>query len=463
MPGGLFGNIFDAQARALMDGHFDLQRGSLAIESFIVGGKTYTYFPPFPALLRMPILLYSDLDGRLTALSMMLASVVTAAAVAGLTWRVRLLVRGSQPVPRREAAVAGIFVASLTGGSVVLYLASLPWAYHEVYAWSIALAALSIWAITGILIHPTGTNVVIACAAVTATQLTRSTVGWGMCVALALCALWSFHSRHRWNHAGPPWSWLLVAAVLPFMAGSAVTWIKFGSPLRFLPLEDQVWTMVNEHRRRAMVANGGSLTNPRFFPTTATAYLSPANIGLRGYFPFITLPSAPPPVYGNVVFDQTYRVGSATAFMPLLFVLSISGVWGVLRRTAQGHARRLLIPMVGSAFALGGVLNYGYMANRYISDFMPFAIIAGAIGVTQVASRADTMTPRSARALAGALMALGLWGMAANGAVGITAMQQTSGGDGLRAHIGRQLWLADTIPGIGAPPVRHGEVLPLRA
>ncbi|MEO6571279.1 MAG: hypothetical protein ABIO83_06990, partial [Ilumatobacteraceae bacterium] len=292
VPSGLFGNIFDAQARALMDGHFDLQRGSLAIESFIVDGKTYTYFPPFPSLLRMPILLFSDLDGRLTALSMMLAAVVTAAAVAGLTWRVRLLVREAQPVPRREAALAGIFVASVTGGSVSVYLASLPWAYHEVYAWSIALAALSIWAITGILIHPTATNVAIACAAVTAAQLTRSTMGWGMGVALLLCALWSFHSHHRWDHAGPPGSWLLLASVLPFMAGCAVTWIKFGSPLRFLPLEDQVWTMVNEHRRQAMAANGGSLTNPRFLPTTAAAYLSPTNIGLRGYFPFITLPSA---------------------------------------------------------------------------------------------------------------------------------------------------------------------------
>ena len=463
VPGGVFGNIFDAQARALMDGHFDLKRGSLAIESFIVDDKTYTYFPPFPALIRIPILLFSDLDGRLTTLSMMLAFVVTAAAVAGVTWRVRLLVRGAQPVPRREAAVAGIFVASVTGGSVVLYLASLPWAYHEVYAWSIALAALSIWAITGILIQMTATNVVIACAAVTAAQLTRSTVGWGMSVALVLCAVWSYRSHHRWRHAGPPWSWLLVAAVLPLIASGAVTWMKFGSPLRFLPLENQVWTMVNEQRRRALAANGGSLTNPRFFPTTVAAYLSPTNIGLRPYFPFITLPPTPPPIYGNVVFDQTYRVGSATAFMPLLLVLSLSGVWGVLRRTAQGHARRLLIPVLGSAFALGGVLNYGYLANRYISDFMPFAIIAGAIGVTQVVTLADTMTPRSARALAGALVALGLWGVTANGAVAITAMQYSSGGDGLRAHIGRQLWLADTIPGIGAPPVRRDEVLPLRA
>ena len=67
VPTRVFSNFYELQARALMHGHLDVPRGSLSIEAFRVSGRDYMYFPPLPAILRMPILAITDsLDGRMT-------------------------------------------------------------------------------------------------------------------------------------------------------------------------------------------------------------------------------------------------------------------------------------------------------------------------------------------------------------------------------------------------------------
>ena len=78
-PGNIFSTFYDTQARSLLNGSWNVPSGSLGIEGFVIHGRTYTYFGPFPALLRIPIFLYTTrLDGRLTAPSMLLAWIVTA-------------------------------------------------------------------------------------------------------------------------------------------------------------------------------------------------------------------------------------------------------------------------------------------------------------------------------------------------------------------------------------------------
>jgi hypothetical protein len=460
VPGGFFSNIFDLQARAMMNGHLDLRRGSIAIESFIVDGRTYTYFPPWPSILRMPFFLVTDdLDGKFTAISMLLATIVTMAATAGLLWRVRFLVRGSAPIPTWEAAAHGIVVATVSVGSVNLFLASLPWAYHEVYAWSIATVAVTVYAMVGVLDHATIGNVSMVFVGALLVNLTRSTTGWGCCAALMLCAWHARRHDRRLVGGRRLWPWLVAASLVAFSAGCVVTWMKFGSPLRFLPLENQVWTQVNAQRRRAMAANGGGLTNVAFLPTTLLAYLSPFNVRVLARYPFISLPASPPPVIGDVVFDQTYRTGSATAFMPLLFVLALIGVRAVVTRHPVGWTRRLAIPLLGTAIAFGGVLNYGYLANRYTSDFMPFFVMGSAIGVVHLCHVVEESERRHRVPILLTCMSVGcVWGIAANTAVGATAMSLEGGADRLHAYVERQIDVGN-LDGV----VRHSDTVPTTA
>ena len=147
-------------------------------------------------------------------------------------------------------------------------------------------------------------------------------------------------------------------------------------------MADQVWTQIDAHRRQFLAANGGKAYN-RGFPSRARwrRYLRPDGLRFTDVFPFITLPAAPPEAVGHVILDQTYRSASVPASMPLLFLL---GVWGAVtafrRRTIQ-RISLVRIPMLAAAAGTVGVLVWGYIADRYLSDFIPILFVASAVGI----------------------------------------------------------------------------------
>ena len=116
------GGFYEAQTRALFDGHLDVDPDAVTFEGFRVGDRTYIYQGPVPALLRMPVMAVTDrFDGRLTRISMLAAYLVALGAIIQLGWRMRVLVRGTGPVGRFEAASAGI-VTFGAGASTLLFL-----------------------------------------------------------------------------------------------------------------------------------------------------------------------------------------------------------------------------------------------------------------------------------------------------------------------------------------------------
>ena len=61
------GNFHDTQVRAWLDGRWDVPPEVVTIEGFVTDGRTYLYFGPVPALLRLPLMAATDaFDGRLT-------------------------------------------------------------------------------------------------------------------------------------------------------------------------------------------------------------------------------------------------------------------------------------------------------------------------------------------------------------------------------------------------------------
>jgi hypothetical protein len=341
---------------------------------------------------------------------------------------------------------------------VLVYLAALPWVYHEVYMWSVALALLVATCSIRLLSAPSRRRAVALGAAVACSILTRTTVGFGSVVCALLCAV---VLRRRQSLAdvasGSQWRWALSAALVPLMLACSVTWAKFGSPFNFLPLDAQVWTQINAHRRDALAANGGGLTNLNFLPTTIRAYFDPRNLRLRPYFPYITLPASPPEAIGGAYFDQTYRTGSASAFMPMLILLAAGGVVHLGRLFARGRRSVAAVPVVGTAVAMFGVLGYGYMANRYLSDLMPFLVVGSCIGL----ARLDGGRPRTRsgrRMLASAIGLATIWGVAANSLVAYATSARVAEGSALRNYVQHQIdWspesAADTL-------VRRSPVLP---
>ena len=342
---GYASNFFDLQARAFMDGHLYVPQGSLGLEAFERGGHDYMYFPPFPALLRIPVLMTTrEYDGRLTLLSMALAFVLMAVMTTKLVWLIRDLMVGDQPLGRFEAAAWASFLALSTGGT----------AAHLQRVSSVGLPrGLRVGGAPG-----RGLDVLDA-AGHEGSRATQHPLAGAVHPVHHPDAdngrVGGLPDDHRDRDLAPdrstasdlaPAGWGVVSVGgVSLGVGIAYNMVKFAHPFLF-PLQDQVWTQLNSHRREALEVNGGTITGPQFFETSLVNYFRLDGIRFVDYFPWITLPAEPARAYGGAFIDQTYRTGSVTSFMPLLLLLTIIAVPVLFRRGADRSRRMLRVPLV---------------------------------------------------------------------------------------------------------------------
>jgi hypothetical protein len=410
-----YDNFYDLQARALFHGHIYLPSGKMGIEAFVHDGHQYTYFGLFPSLIRMPILLVtSSLDGRMTAPSLLIAWMLTALVSALMLWRLRFLVRGEALLGRAEAASYGVLMAAIMGGSVILYLAATPFIYNEDFAWSVPLTLGSLFAMLGVLERPTRGRVITSGVLVLCANLDRTPPGWACSIAALMIAGWfalgkGGRENRRW--AVP----MVLVGLVPFAISCVVTYAKFGIPVG-LPMADQVWASVNAHRRYFLAANGGKAFSFGFLPSTLWAYLQPFGMRISGLFPFI-LPPAKPASWIGAVMDQSYPTASFTDTSPLLLVLGCWGAITAFRPKGIGQVRLTRIILIGGAAGAGGVLLWGYISQRYITDLMPFFIIAAGIGLIDIWRRLEKRSYSTKRLVLSALGVVAAYCVAANVAV----------------------------------------------
>ncbi len=400
-----YDNFYDLQARAMFAGRLNIPPGYMGIEAFLHDGKQYTYFGIFPSLIRMPILLFTNrFDGELTAPSILVAWLATSLVSSLMLWRLRILMRGRVALGRAEAVSYGLLMATIMGGSVILFLAATPFIYNEDFAWSVPLTVGSLFCLLGVMERPSWRRVLAAGVLVLCANLDRTPTGYACVIAALLVAGWF---ALGWGGVDRQrWAWPMVAVgVVPFLASCAVTYAKFGIPVG-LPMADQVWTSVNAHRRYFLAANGGKAFSFGFLPSTLDAYFQPFGIHFSGLFPFVSPPTSPAKALGGAVLDQTYPTASLPATMPLLFVLGIWGTIAAFRPKGPGQVRLTRIILAAAAAGSSGVLLWGYISERYMADLMPFFIVAAGIGLIDCWHRLAGKGHRvriAATAVAGAL------------------------------------------------------------
>ena len=260
-----------------------------------------------------------------------------------------------------------MFLAAVTGGSVIVFLAALPWVYHEAYLWATACAVGDARrprrrSPGG---RPIAVAVVTAVFAV-ATILTRTTTGWAL--AITVIVVGAVSAARRTQPSRRPGA---------RRRRSRRHGRRCGGQLGEVPPPVHVSARApgvdapSSSRRLALLMNGGTITGPQFFLSSLVNYFRPDGIRFMSYFPFVSLPAEPARSYGGAFLDQAYRTGSVPAFMPLLFLLGTVGFVGASvsawsRRSADCSSRSL-----GALAAGGGVMLYGYLANRYTSGLRP--------------------------------------------------------------------------------------------
>jgi hypothetical protein len=413
-----YDNFYDLQARAMFHGHLNLAKGSMGIEAFVHDGRYYTYFGIFPSLIRMPILLVTNsFDGQLTAPSLLLSWVVTGLLSALLLWRLRIVMRGGDArLSRGEAVSYGALMATILGGSVIFFLAAIPYIYNEDFAWSVPLFLGSLFALLGMLEKPSWRRVIWCAVFVFFTNLNRTPAGYAAVIGAGLVALWFLFGRG--GRENRRWAWPMIAVgAVSFLVSCAITYAKFGIPVG-LPMADQVWASVNAHRRYFLAANGGKAFSFAFLPSTLWVYFQPFGIHVSGLFPFVTPPRAPAAWLDGVVLDQTYPTGSVPATMPLLFLL---GLWGLITAFwPKSLARLTRIVIITAGLGTTGVLLWGYIAERYMADLMPVIIVAAGVGIVDVWRRLEGRSHRVRVTGLGVILVVAAYCIFANVAISVT-------------------------------------------
>ncbi len=245
----------------------------------------------------------------------------------------------------------------------------------------------SLFALLGVLERPTWGRVVLSFVLILFANLDRITTGLACVGAAILIGVWFGIGRdgrdnRRWCIP------LLAVGLVPLLVGCAINYAKFGVPFGVSNL-DQVWTSVNAYRRRFLAANHNSEYGTIFIPTTLLAYLKPDGLGLTSVFPFITLPSGPPEALAGVLFDRRYRTASLPASMPFLFFLSCWGVITAFRPRPIGGAARTRVLLLVSGIAGTALFVWGYIAPRYLADFLPFLVLASGVAMVDIWRRLE--------------------------------------------------------------------------
>lgn len=422
--------VLDDEAQAFVRDEWRASIDMLGVEEFFRAQPAHMYQGPVPAMFRLPVAaLTDDLDGRLTALSLIIAVAVSGWLAGCLAWEVRELIRPERAMAAREMLLLGGFSFAVTAGSTLAYLTSAPWVYHEALAWGVAFCLATLAALLRYLRTPTWWRLAIVGILVVTTLMTRASIGAGMLVAVVLLGVAlaaSALARRRQDDGilaaiggvGPdvarPVGHLvgcvgIVAASL--LAYALVNLARFGS-LFAIRFEWQYFALVDRDRSAFLESNGGYFA-PEFIPTTLTNYLRPDGVRFTNLFPWVDFPPAPGPIIGGIEFDFLDQTSSVTTAMVLFACLGLVAAVVVLQRPGVRRALRpVTIPLVGAAASALAILPFGYIANRYLADVAPLLVLMAAIGTQTlllVTEGSDRRVLVPVWALLGALALFGVW------------------------------------------------------
>jgi hypothetical protein len=262
--GGFSTDFYDEQARSFLRIRLWVRPQVAGNEGFLIDDRTYLYYGPFLAIVRLPFAMFGDAFAqRLTRLSMIVGYVVWCTGAFHLFHAARRWAGTHWHLP--AAAVVspwrtGGFVAA-AACSPMLFLTGWVSVYHETELWA---ATFAVWAAVGVLRmvdDPSRRTAVVTALFIAASIMTRASVGLGVAVGAGLVALMHWR-RHRTGSII-----VVIGCVVGFAIHSALNWAKFGSPTA-LPAERQVLSLQDPERAAWFAGNDGSFFSIRFLPTT---------------------------------------------------------------------------------------------------------------------------------------------------------------------------------------------------
>ena len=438
---------FDSLARRLPAWDASVDEDAIGWEGITDHGKTFLYFGPWPALVRVvPLGLFPGMYGRWARVSTLVAACI---AMAAFAW---LAARSLGANPRLSDRARRLWLAaSLIGfglGTPLLFLVSCARVYHEAMAWGLALSLGSLAAFLEIVrgAPRRRTAFLLFSTFLGATLLARLTFALPLCL-MAVVLFVAEAARALRRRAGALGPGALAAAALPAAAGAAYAmWYnldRFGSPFKLFSYAG--WY--------ADPAKFGGDFNLLRIPSALFNYFAVPAATFLAHPPFVNLAHT---VYFEpaIFFDWHEETLSFTVGSPWLLLGAALGAWALVRERGAWLAKAAL-----AALAVQVVLisSYFFITQRYAAEFIPLLAFAYAWWL----SHADPGTRRG-RAFAWAFAPLLVvsvlattvstvyWNLATNGDVPLSGRARLA--SLFRPHgevsewRGRRVFLSDVTP-----------------
>jgi hypothetical protein len=423
------GSFYDAQAHSLLHGHLDVPKSAIIPEAFVRDGKYYGYFGMVPALPRMVLdTIWPQLYGRWSRLSMMLACIVNVVVACRLAIVADDAVHPNVPDRWRKMWI-GLFAITASIGSTNLFLASRAHTFHEAIIWAGALGIACCYFAIRYRRENQRSALVLAGLFAFLAFFCRATVGAGCLLLLIFLALKGAQTstssaESRLRRGG--------------MFGKSAEKIRGGIfiPLAFVAASVTIYFTINYAKFHTLDGVPVRLyeqyiEDPSRMKVTGGRQIHPENLraGLYNYFTFSGLEihrgfpwffmSWHPTVFPETHTDCIEDFSSIPAGEPALAAMALIGVMAmVLWR--RGEIGTFDLPAL-AMFAGGSVVLVTVgITERYMHDFYPLLIVAGAAGTARIGA----VTARTGRwVLGGILIPLTLLGVCINAAFTIDSQR----------------------------------------
>ncbi len=354
---------YDSLASSLLRGEADVDPEAISFEGLKQNDRTFMYFGPFPAILRIFLNAVSPTHAGLWArVSCLLAASLTA-SIFGMAV-VRVLRLNESLTARQRAALVSILVLSFSLGTPLLYLVSCGRIFHEAALWGLFGGLLALY---GILLLCTGPERpllgrLVFSVALAIALLSRITFAVPAILAAPLVFLWRL--RLDASAGAGLWRTLLLRflVVAPAVLGLAVQlWYnnaRFGSPFTFF----------DYHSFYIKPEQIGGEFNLARIPTNLRHYFGFFGNYFSSTPPFIRMTSseiARPEIFMQHWREQSISLSFASC---AAFFFALLGFTMLLRGKAPALLALYSVCLLSQAFL---ILSYFFITERYAADFLP--------------------------------------------------------------------------------------------
>ena len=386
-----FCGFYDALARSIIHGHFDVPRDAIGVEAFTFEGKAYGYFGIGPALLRIPlVLMFPSTDGLWSRLMILIAAATSLVCA----YDILQMIRGSSSPPTKpERALHSLFILSAGIGSSTVFLIGRSFTYHEALMWAGAFALLFTCTILRYLVD--GRRSLLALAGLFAFMSfqCRPTAGAGALLAMIILAavlIWRAIGKPQGagsflalRPVAAPVRHALTAIIIVAIALGTYFDVNYAKFRTFGAVPLRYYDFYAEFPKR-LAATEGKEIHLKNIPTGLATYFGVHGMRLKDKFPWFYLEEEATFI-GSPANDLIEPFSTVPISMPALTLLALIGGLALIVGS-NDMFRRARLPAVTLFIGGGIMLTTVCITERYLHDFYPALIVCGAAGVARLNS-----------------------------------------------------------------------------